>query len=327
MFIEKKLIFNRRKSSNLLLLLDVFLLALILSLVGSRAANAQDELLFESGPPDSPYGLRISDITPIASADDFITTDDWTIGYAEFWTDEMPDMFAWDGTIKYYIFENGDGVPTGAPIYQGDGKSITKTPDSDVNTIYLGFKYTFEFQEPLELSANTIYWLALSIGGGGTLDTTQAFWHATTNRVLSNAVISGDLINWSQYYFNLAFRLYSVSEKPISVLIDIMPSTETNIINLNNKGSIQVAILSTDEFHVFNEVNPDSVVFGPAPAEVTRYKVKDINRDGIPDMSFYFKLKETGIECDDAEATLLGETYDLIAFEGTDLIETKGCGH
>lgn len=111
----------------------------------------------------------------------------------------------------------------------------------------------------------------------------------------------------------------------IIVSIDILPKLEVNTINLNNKGSIQVAILSTSDFLAYNEVNPDSVAFGPAGADATRYKMKDVNRDGLLDILFYFKIKETGIECGHTETTLVGETFDGNTFEGTDSIVTKGC--
>ena len=84
--------------------------------------------------------------------------------------------------------------------------------------------------------------------------------------------------------------------------------------------------MSADEFPAYNVVNPDTVEFGPAGASPTRHKTKDVNHDGLPDMVFYFKIKETGIQCGDIEATLIGETYDGNPFEGTDSIITKGCG-
>ena len=110
------------------------------------------------------------------------------------------------------------------------------------------------------------------------------------------------------------------------VEIDVLPKKDVNKINLNSKGSIQVVILSTDYFHAYNEVEPASVRFGPANAVAIRYKIKDTNHDSLPDMVFYFKIRETGIECGDSEATLSGETYEGAAFEGTDTIVTTGCG-
>lgn len=111
----------------------------------------------------------------------------------------------------------------------------------------------------------------------------------------------------------------------IVATIDILPQNEVNEINELSMGTIQVALLSTDEFPSYNEVDPESVEFGPDGASARHYKVKDVNRDGLPDMFFYFKNRDTGIECGDTEATLVGETYDGTAFEGTDMIVVKVC--
>jgi len=181
-----------------------FILAMILGF----SLQAQAELLFNGGAPDHPNGLRISDIGFFAAADDFETTDEWSITSAEFWSVEMAGMFEWDGTVSYFIFEDDTSLPADTPLYSGLGQSIVKTPDSDVNTGYLGFKYSFNFEAPLELEGNTIYWLALNLGGGGTVDSTQAFWAGTYTSTLNDAVISGDLQNWSQYHFDLAYRLH-----------------------------------------------------------------------------------------------------------------------
>lgn len=117
----------------------------------------------------------------------------------------------------------------------------------------------------------------------------------------------------------------AIAPEGIVVLIDILPQNELKEINVSSMGTVQVAILSTVEFPVYNAVNPESVEFGPGGATPTHYKTKDVNNDGLPDMLFYFKNRDTGIECGDTEATLMGETYDGTAFEGTDMIVVKVC--
>ena len=130
--------------------------------------------------------------------------------------------------------------------------------------------------------------------------------------------------NWFVSNQDLAFTMnFSAAVEVVN--IDILPKKDENVINLNSEGSIQVAILSTQEFFAFNEVDPESVKFGPSLATATRNKVKDVNSDGLSDMIFYFKVRDTGIACNDTEATLIGETYDGSAIEGTDSIVTKGC--
>ena len=73
------------------------------------------------------------------------------------------------------------------------------------------------------------------------------------------------------------------------------------------------------------EIEISTVRFGPDESEANRHKVKDVNRDGLPDLLLRFKIPETGIACGDTEATLTGAIYSGREFTGTDLIITKGC--
>ena len=68
-----------------------------------------------------------------------------------------------------------------------------------------------------------------------------------------------------------------------------------------------------------------TVAFGTDGASADRYKVKDINKDGLGDLLLRFKIPETGIECGDTDATLTGNTYGGESFTGTDTIVTVGC--
>lgn len=132
------------------------------------------------------------------------------------------------------------------------------------------------------------------------------------NRVLSEAEI---------------FELFDKSITEIS--IDIKPRDRRNVVNLRAKGKIRVAILSDSNpdspFDPLSQVNVPTVEFGPDGARTSRYKVKDINRDGLGDLVLRFRLSETGIVCGDREATLIGETFDGQSFTGTDFIKTVGC--
>ena len=111
----------------------------------------------------------------------------------------------------------------------------------------------------------------------------------------------------------------------LQVSIDILPKNKVKLINLKSNRTIGVAILSSIDFLAYNQVDPDSVEFGPASAKALRYIFTDVNQDGFQDIIFYFKIQATGIECEDVDATLTGLTYDGIIFEGTDSISIKGC--
>ena len=53
--------------------------------------------------------------------------------------------------------------------------------------------------------------------------------------------------------------------------------------------------------------------------------MEDVDGDGDPDMVFHFNTRETGIACDDTDATLTVETADGTKFTGTDTVKTVGC--
>lgn len=120
---------------------------------------------------------------------------------------------------------------------------------------------------------------------------------------------------------------FEVEVGPQSVAIDIRPLSRRNVINPRSRGTIWVALLSDTEspFDPSLDVDIPTVEFGPAGATVTRYKAKDINRDGLDDLLLRFNIGETGIACGDSDATLTGETFDSLEIVGTDDIRTIGC--
>ena len=112
----------------------------------------------------------------------------------------------------------------------------------------------------------------------------------------------------------------------IEVEIDIKPGSYPNSIYLRSAGVIPVAILTTEDFDA-TTVDPLTVVFGPGGAMEFHEKghIEDVDEDGDLDLALHFKNRETGIECDDIEVLLAGETYDGQDFIGSDNISTIGC--
>ena len=115
--------------------------------------------------------------------------------------------------------------------------------------------------------------------------------------------------------------------------IDIRPFSKKNKIIPSSKLPIPVAILSTNtadgepiDLDAL-QIDPTSVRFGPDEASVIRrsVSVRDVDRDGDPDLILSFRSRKTGIECGNTEATLTGRTYDGAVFRGTDIIKTIRC--
>jgi hypothetical protein len=114
---------------------------------------------------------------------------------------------------------------------------------------------------------------------------------------------------------------------PKQITINIDPDSVENDINLRSNGLITVAILTDNDFDAISQINPETVRFGPDNATMVhpQVHVEDSDGDGDEDLSFHFRIQDTGIECEDIEATLTGETWDETLVAGTDIIRTIGC--
>ena len=129
-------------------------------------------------------------------------------------------------------------------------------------------------------------------------------------------------IVWLSNNREAILALYSISDA--TVIIDIYPQKTPNIINLKSGGFISVAVLTNDEIDAL-QVDPGRAKFGTGGSMATRYRVKDVDRDGDDDLLMYFRIEQAGIDCSDTEATLIGALYDGTHITGTDYIQIKNC--
>ncbi len=116
----------------------------------------------------------------------------------------------------------------------------------------------------------------------------------------------------------------------IIIQIDIKPGSDPNSINLNSKGVIPVAILTEGSFDAAS-INATTVLFGQTgyEAEPVHYAFDDVDDDGDMDIIFHFRTQETGLEAEDTEAILTGQTTDGTKITGTDsvrVVPPKGKG-
>lgn len=305
-------------------------LAMILGLGFVAPTQAQETLLFDGGTPSGPSGLRVSDRVFVASAADFTTTDAWNLTGAEFWTTEWAGMFEWDGTVEYFILEDESGMPSGSPIFSGYGTSIVKEPDPRPSP--LGFSYNFDFETPLELQAETTYWLALRLGGGGTLGTTQAFWAATSPGFQEGAKITHDpnLLSWSSYSFDLAFRLYGIEDAE-TVSVDFNPGSCPNPLQTGSNGVLSVAITGTSELDVTmidaasirlegvapirSALEDVATPYEPFTGKEGAFDCTDFGSDGFEDLMLKFDRQQISAalgEPEDGDVLVLGLSGSLL---------------
>ena len=93
---------------------------------------------------------------------------------------------------------------------------------------------------------------------------------------------------------------------------------------MNPPGKVPVAILTTEDFDA-STVDAGTVHFGPGAAPPVRYALEDVDGDTDWDLILHFDTQETGIGCDDTEATLTGQTLGGVPIAGTDSIKRVGC--
>lgn len=99
-----------------------------------------------------------------------------------------------------------------------------------------------------------------------------------------------------------------------------------NQINVRSNGAIRVAILGSASFNVA-KVDRTTVRFGANGTEASPAQpvLRDINGDGITDLTLRFRARDTGLQCGDTAAVLTGATFTGRRFAATDAVHTVGC--
>jgi hypothetical protein len=110
---------------------------------------------------------------------------------------------------------------------------------------------------------------------------------------------------------------WQVSCHGFHFVIDIMPGSTRNAVNLDGRTTvISVAVLTTPGFKAAR-VDPVTVCFGdpevPAERDCTEAHgighPKDVDGDGDTDLLFHFETAQTGIDPGDTQACLFGNTF------------------
>ncbi len=90
---------------------------------------------------------------------------------------------------------------------------------------------------------------------------------------------------------------------------------------------LPVAILTTPTFDA-TTVAPATLRLGVTGTEAAPVRVgrADVDDDGDVDIQLLFAVQETGLECGDTTLILTGRTTGGQEIEGSESIETEGCG-
>jgi hypothetical protein len=131
-------------------------------------------------------------------------------------------------------------------------------------------------------------------------------------------------------------NLEIIVDASIEVDIDIKPDSDPNSINCENeKGTITVAVLTTEDFEALS-IDHKTVTFeGASETHVNKKTgeplrhMEDIDLDGDMDLVFHYSLGDTTLTCGSETGTLIGETYDGVFVSGTDsvrMVKVGDCG-
>jgi hypothetical protein len=180
-------------------------------------------------------------------------------------------------------------------IYAASG-SIVNIYGGQLGDNYFVLLYT---GEPIPIV--TVYGTYFELDGVPLDPTADLFFtdESTGQSVLTGTYENGDSIN-----------LLFISDVPIflcypdtgitTIDIDIRPYCNKNCINLDIKGLVPVAVLTTDDFDAAT-VDPATVEF--AGAEPVCWRLTDVDHDGDDDMIFHFRIQELNLDQDSTEAT------------------------
>lgn len=151
--------------------------------------------LFDNGMPSLTAGREA---TLWTQAEDFAVSQNSLLNNVQFWTVEAPGS-VWDGTVNYFLFKDDDGQPDTQAFAEGVGTNVLKqATNRSLFNYYNEYSYSFDFEKPVNITANTTYWLGLHLSSN--FDRDDIYWETTDKGFGSNGMSAylGDLENWSR---------------------------------------------------------------------------------------------------------------------------------
>jgi hypothetical protein len=123
---------------------------------------------------------------------------------------------------------------------------------------------------------------------------------------------------------HIAFNDLCFFLEATQVQIDIKPGTNPNTVNLESKGTVPVAVLSSPSFSAAT-VSPLTVRLAEVPVSLRgngtpMASLEDVNGDGLLDLVLHFSTQALPRLTSDTEIALFGETFDGQLINGSDSI-------
>jgi hypothetical protein len=310
-----------------------------------RTAQAAGSIVYEQA-PDHFGGVGSGNHVAVV-ADEFqlgqptlVTNITWLGGYANVLGFSVPSVDNF--TVLLYADNGGQPGALLQAFYVGNNALRTATgnwvnpprpdPDDDEDG-FPGrpeFEYSFNLPAVFLAEANTRYWLSIV---NMLMDTgVDDDWVWETSASPLNPGIQRSFFDsgtWTPYEIttiNTAFQLQGIETTASRVVnIDIRPGIFPNSINIDDTGTVPVAILSSPTFNAPSQVNKSRLTFGRTEAEHSYSSCSttpaDVNRDGLPDLVCRFKIQWAGFQLGDTVGILKGKIVGTeIYFVGVDSV-------
>jgi hypothetical protein len=98
---------------------------------------------------------------------------------------------------------------------------------------------------------------------------------------------------------------------PVPVVVDVIPGGGVAKINMNSKGLLAVAVLSTADFDASQflptmaHLNDATAPMDCSGATAIRWKYTDVNGDGLVDLLFFFRVQDLTLTASTSEVMLM----------------------
>jgi hypothetical protein len=211
--------------------------------------------------------------------------------------------------IRLIVGIEGNSAVSAQPVSESDGETEEGQPIADagpsISTIP-GIEVTLDGSESYSPNGDTLAYSWSQTGGPGVslAGEDSAFPSFVAPEIESTITMTFELVVADN---SMQSPPASVTITVIPVDVDVVPNVYPNNIKLSQPDAlIPVAILGSGELDTPDNVDEDSLRFGPGLAEATSIEFTDVNSDGFTDLSGHFRTGDLGLNVNDKTACLSG---------------------
>ncbi len=265
--------------------------------------------------------LKFGVVTNTTFGDSTIDVDSGRVVYTPHYKFSGLDMMAYtvnDGRstsppelIRLIVGNGGGSSPSAHPVSESDGGADEGQPIADagpsISTIP-GIEMTLDGSKSYSPNGDilTYSWSQAAGPDVSLAGEDSAFLSFVAPEVESAMTVTFELVVADN---SLQSAPASVTITVIPVDVDVVPNVYPNNIKLSQPDAlIPVAILGSGDMDASDNVDEDSLRFGPGLAEATSIEFIDVNSDGFTDLLGYYRTGDLGLNVGDKTACLSGDT-------------------